>query len=205
MPVILIRLPEVNAQHESRPDQCPYCGSQILQRWGRVTKPVKNREATLTAFYRYRCRDCERTFRDYPQNVDRNSHAQGIRRLAALLWALGLSYREIIEIFSKYEITLSLSTVWRESQELTAALDEKGIKKVRKEFRIDKTYIHRVSNQFGLILAVDLCNDEYMVVGTLNEHNPANVISWLRPLAQDTQIEIAQFGTDKLDHVSLPT
>jgi DNA-directed RNA polymerase subunit RPC12/RpoP len=205
MPVILIKLPEVNYNHNNRPGECPNCGSQILQRWGRVTKPIKGREDTVAIIYRYRCGECERTFRHYPQNIDRATHAQGIRRLAALLWALGLSYREIIRIFSKYEITLSLSTVWRESKELSSLIEEKGIKRVRKEFRIDKTYIHRISNQFGLVLAVDLCNGEYMVVGTINEHNPATVISWLRPLAQGTQIEIAQFGTDTLDPIFLPT
>jgi DNA-directed RNA polymerase subunit RPC12/RpoP len=205
MPVILIQLPEVNYQHKSRPEQCPYCGSQILQRWGRVTKPIKDRQDTMAVFYRYRCRDCKRTFRHYPKDVDRASHARGIRRLAALLWALGLSYREIIELLKKYEITLSVSTIWRESQELSAQLAERKIKKLRKEFRIDKNYIHEVSNRFGLVLAIDLCDGEYIIIGTLNEHNPASVLSWLKPLAQDTQIRIGQFGTDALDSVHLPT
>lgn len=205
MPVILIQLPEVDHQHKSRPQQCPYCGSQILQRWGRVTKPIKERQDTVAEFYRYRCRDCNRTFRHYPMDIDRASHARGIRRLAALLWALGLSYREIIELLQKYEITLSISTIWRESQELTEQLAGKKINKLRKEFRIDKTYIHEVSKRFGLILAIDLCDGEYIIIGTLNEHNPAVVLSWLRPLAQDTQIRIGQFGTDTLDNVHLPT
>lgn len=203
MPVILIQLPEVDYQHEGRPNQCPNCGSQVLQRWGRVTKPVKDREDTVAEFYRYRCRDCQRTFRHYPTDIDRGSHARGIRRLAALLWALGLSYREIMGLLQKYEITLSISTIWRESQEVTAQLAGKKIKKLRKEFRIDKTYIHRVSNQFGLVLAVDLCDGDYIIIGTLNEHNPTSVLSWLRPLAQDTQIRIGQFGTDTLDSVYL--
>jgi DNA-directed RNA polymerase subunit RPC12/RpoP len=205
MPVILIQLPEVDYQRKSRPHQCPYCESQILQRWGSVTKPIKEREDTVAVFYRYRCRDCKRTFRHYPKDIDRASHARGIRRLAALLWALGLSYREIIELLKKYEITLSVSTIWRESQEVSAQLVGKKIKKLRKEFRIDKNYIHKVSSQFGLVLAIDLCDGEYIIIGTLNEHNPASVLSWLRPLAADTQIRIGQFGTDTLDSVHLPT
>lgn len=151
--------------------------------------------------YRYRCGECKRTFRDYPDDVDRSNHSQGIRRLAALLWALGLSFREIIRILDKYEITLSLTTIWRESQELTALLAGKKVQKLKQELRIDKTYIHRVSNNFGLILAIDFCDGEYIIIGTLNEHNPASVKSWLKPLVQDTNIEIAQFGTDTLDRV----
>jgi transposase-like protein len=158
----------------------------------------------VAVLYRYRCQDCKRTFRHYPKDVDRASHARRIRRLAALLWALGLSYREITELLKKYEITLSISTIWRESQEVSAQLAEKKIKRLRKEFRIDKNYIHKVSNRFGVVLAIDLCDGEYTIIGTLNERNPATVLSWLRPLAEDTQIRICQFSTDTLDSVHVP-
>lgn len=203
MSVILIRLTEVEPQPNSRPSECPYCGAQILQRWGRVTKPVKDRHDIMAVIYRYRCQECERTFRDYPEDIDRSSHARGIRRLAALLWALGLSYREIIRILEKYKINLSLTTIWRESQEVTAQLSGAKMNKLKHEYRIDKTYIHKVSSKFGLVLAVDLCDDEYIIIGTLNEHNPIAITSWLRPLVQDTNIEISQLGTDILNQVHI--
>jgi DNA-directed RNA polymerase subunit RPC12/RpoP len=204
MPVLLIRLPEVHAQPNNRPSNCPNCGSQILQRWGRVTKPIKNRHDIMAVIYRYRCRDCERTFRHYPEDIDRSSHTRGIRRLAALLWALGLSYREIINILNKYQITLSLTTIWRESQVVTTHLAGAKAKKLRQEFRIDKDYIHKVSNHLGLVLAMDLGDEEYVIIGTLNEYNPASVTSWLRPVIQDTNLEISQYGTDMLDHAYMP-
>jgi transposase-like protein len=203
MPVILIRLPEANIHQNGRPKQCPHCNGQILQRWGSVTKPVKDRRDIVAVIYRYRCQDCKRTFRDYPENIDRSNHARGIRRLAALLWALGMSYREIIKILKKNQINLSRSTIWREGQEVTAKLSGKKIKKLREEYRIDKDYIHKVSSNFGLVIAVDLGEDDYIILGTLNEHNPSFVTSWLRPLVQGTNIEIAQFGTDTLDQFYL--
>jgi DNA-directed RNA polymerase subunit RPC12/RpoP len=201
LPVILIRLPDIRTKPGSRPKKCPYCDCQILQRWGRVTKPVKDKNDTVAVIYRYRCLDCERTFRDYPDDIDRSDHGRGIRRLAAVLWALGFSYREIIGIFDKKEINLSRSTVWREGQEINSKLSGRRINKFRQKYLIDKTYIHKVSNKFGLVLAIDLSNDEYIILGTLNEHNPAFVTSWLRPLVRGTNIEIAQFGTDSLDHI----
>ena len=203
MPVILIRLPNINIIPNGRPKKCPHCGSQILQRWGRVTKPVRDKQDIQAVIYRYRCQACERTFRDYPEDIDRSSHARGLRRLAAVLWALGLSYREIIRMLEKNEINLSRTTIWREGQEVTAQLAGKRINKLRQEYRIDKSYIHKVSNSFGLVVAIDLCDGEYIIVGTLNEHNPAFVTSWLKPLVRDTNIEIAQFGTDRLDHIYL--
>lgn len=203
MPIIMIRLPEVSASPNGRPRQCPYCGSPILQRWGRVTKPVKDRRDIMAVIYRYRCQDCKRTFRDYPDDIDRSNHARGIRRLAAVLWALGLSYREITKILEKNEIEMSRSTIWREGQEVTAQLSGKKINKLRHEYRIDKTYIHNISNNFGLVVAVDLCDGEYIIVGTLNEHNPSYVTSWLKPLVQDTNIEISHLGTDYLEQLYL--
>jgi transposase-like protein len=204
MPVILIRLPEFNINPDERPRQCPYCGSQILQRWGKVSKPIKDRGDLTVIIHRYRCRDCERTFRDYPEEIDRSNHARGLRRLAALLWSLGLSYRSIVKILNKYEINLSLSTVWRESQAVTTKLTGKQKKNVQNDFKIDKRNIHNASIPFGLVLAIDLGDDDYIVVGTLNEPNPRAVTSWLKSIVADTNIEIGQYSTDFLDQTRLP-
>jgi DNA-directed RNA polymerase subunit RPC12/RpoP len=93
MPVILIRLPEVNIHPNGRPKQCPHCDSQILQRWGSVTKPVKDRRDIVAVLYRYRCQDCKRTFRDYPENIDRSNHARGYGRQGGGGAASGLQGR----------------------------------------------------------------------------------------------------------------
>jgi hypothetical protein len=204
MPVILIRLPETRIDPSGRPEKCPYCDSQILQRWGSVTKPVKARSDFVAVIFRFRCSDCERTFRYYPEDIDRSNHGRSIRRLAAMLWALGFSYREITRILGEKKINLSRSTIWREGQEVNSQLSGRRIKKFSQEYRIDKTYIHKISNKFGLVLAVDLCNDEYIILGTLNEHNPSFVTSWLRPLVHGTNIKIAQLGTDTLDQIYIP-
>jgi hypothetical protein len=155
----------------------------------------------VAVIYRYRCLDCERTFRDYPEDIDRSTHGHSIRRLAAMLWALGYSYREIVRILGKKQIKLSRSTIWREVQEISSQLSGTRVNKLQHEYRIDKTYIHKVSGKFGVVFAIDLNYDDYIILGTLNEHNPVYVTSWLRPLVQGTNIEIAQFGTDTLDRI----
>ena len=105
MSTVLLRLHPLVKDTDKRPDQCPYCGSQVLQRWGQVTKPVVVRKDVTAILFRYRCKECDRTFRHYPTGIDRSNYSRDIRRLAALLWALGLSYREIVEIFNKLEIS----------------------------------------------------------------------------------------------------
>jgi hypothetical protein len=168
-----------------------------------VSKPVQDRKELTVEIFRYRCEKCKRTFRKYPEDLDRSNHARGIRRFAALLWALGLSYREIKTLLEKNQIRLSRSTIWREGQIMTSQIAGKRVRKFQTDFWIDPAYIPNISNQFGLVLVVDFSNGKYLVIGTLNEHNPISVKSWLNPLIQGTNIEIAQFGTDTLNHIPL--
>jgi DNA-directed RNA polymerase subunit RPC12/RpoP len=199
MPVILLRLTKAEYQLNERPSACPYCGSQILQRWGQAIKPVKDSQDLTMVVHRYRCDECERTFRDYPKGVDRSDFSCGIRKLAALIWALGLSLRNIISIFEDIGIKVSRSTVWREGQELVKRLNCRKPHNHIQRFSIDRNYIHKVSSKSGVIVAVDFGLGNYKILGTLNEQNPLSVKSWLQPLIQDTNIRVMELGTEKLD------
>ena len=119
--------------------------------------------------------------------------------MAALIWALGLSYRDIITLFKNYGINLSRSTVWREGKSLIANLEGKRLENHTKRFTIDKTYIHKVSSTFGVVVAIDVGGGQYTILGTLNEHNPHTVQAWLRPLIEDADVEIIQLATGKLE------
>jgi transposase-like protein len=199
MPVILLSLTRTHTTPERRPKRCPYCGSEILQRWGRVSKPIQGGTGILAEIYRYRCETCKKTFRYYPEGIDRSCQTHSIRQLASLLYQLGLSYRNIAEIFKDFDIDLSYSTVWREGQVLSSQLERKKITETQERFVIEKNYIHNVSSKFGVVVALDLGSDDYTILGTLNEYNPASVLSWLRPLIKDTGIKASILGTSTLD------
>jgi hypothetical protein len=142
---------------------------------------------------------CKRTFRDYPTGIDRSNYSLGTKQLAALIWALGYSYRDIVELFQKYEITLSRSTVWREGQALAAKLQGRKLNNYRKKYTIDPNYVHQVSSNLGVVIAVDVGSGQYAILGTLDEDNPHSVQSWLKPLIKNAEIEILQLQTGKLD------
>ena len=42
MSIVTLSLPDVNPKTEIRPKVCPYCSGETFQRWGRVSKPVKD-------------------------------------------------------------------------------------------------------------------------------------------------------------------
>ena len=109
MSVVILRPRKPKPSQPGRPTECPYCESELFQRWGEVKKSIKDKDMLDVTFYRYRCEKCNRTFRDYPGGVDRSYYSLGIKQIAALIWAFGYSYREIVDLYHKFEITLSRS------------------------------------------------------------------------------------------------
>lgn len=199
MPVLWLKLPEVQDIADSRPYACPYCGSGILQRWGQVNKPVRDATGILTKIYRYRCIECERTFRHYPDGVDRSNHTLRIRQMAGMVWLMGMSTREVVQAFKEVGIKVSRSNVWREGRRLAEALDDAGGLNSGRRYCIDKKYIHKVSSKLGVVVALSAKNARQVVLGTLDEYNPRPVKAWMEALIEDIDIDITVQGTDTLD------
>src|SRR5205823_1758933 len=126
MAIVLIHMPTVNPDPTSlaRPRQCPRCDCEILQRWGIVSKPLRDPEWEEVQVYRYRCTRCKHTFRHYPDGVDTADQSKRLRCLAAMAWSMGLSLRGVGTIFCAFGQGLGIgrSSVWRAVQELAAQL-----------------------------------------------------------------------------------
>ena len=106
MSIVVLRLANVKGESEERPEKCPYCKGEIFQRWGKVEKPVRDAQVRRVKVYRYYCCGCRRTFRNYPAGVDRADQSLRLRKLAALCWTLGLSYRGIMAVFGGFGISI---------------------------------------------------------------------------------------------------
>jgi DNA-directed RNA polymerase subunit RPC12/RpoP len=196
MPIVKLRLPEIEKHQDDRPQRCPYCNSPVLQRWGRISKSVTDKGEQVTGGYRYRCCECQRTFRGYPAEVDRSNQSKRIRRLAAIAIALGMSSREAADLFAKLGITLSHTTIWRDGRELRAQFN--GHTKKLKRYTLDTNYIHRISNKLGVVIVLELWQGEYRVLGTVDEYNPRTVKSWLESMVKGFNIEVSLHGTGVL-------
>ena len=113
---ITLKLPEVKMEPETRPQKCPYCGSSILSAWGKAFKRVRDPFLGKVVVHRYLCTRCRRSFRHYPEGVSRADQTQRMIVLAALMWGLGLSLRNVAYILRLLQIPLSMVTVWRDVQ-----------------------------------------------------------------------------------------
>ena len=82
-----------------------------------VTKPISDLYVSEVTVDRYRCCGCCRTFRHYPQGVDRRDQSHRLSGLAALSWALGLSFRSVSHLLGAMGCDLSRMSVWRDVQQ----------------------------------------------------------------------------------------
>lgn len=198
MPVVTIRLPETETSPQKRPERCPYCSCEILQSWGQLAKNLQDIQNGVAEVHRYRCSECGRTFRQYPQGVDRSVQSQRMRKMAALAYVIGLSSRDVVSIFKQLGFELSRMTVWREGREFARSLQEHEIQSSTRKYSLDHEYLHGISSRFGVVVVLDAGGDKRAVLGTLDEFNPRQVKKWLEAITSDFDFKVTIVSTDIL-------
>lgn len=104
-----------------RPARCPYCGGAALSRHQSQRRLVDDGRLEVETV-RYRCRDCGRTFTDYPAGISRSTQTEAVRRVSALLYGLGLSLRHVCRVLARAGVHLSPSSVRRNVHSLGNAM-----------------------------------------------------------------------------------
>ena len=196
MPIVILQLPDVKQKTSRRPQQCPYCAGETFQRWGKVRKPVRDKRYRSVQVYRYLCCSCRRTFRHYPQGVDRADQTQRMRKLATLYWVLGMSLRGVAIAISGFDVTLSHMTVWRDLQEQATLVDKRHHWQQARVLGVDGMYPLAKGRKRPVLIAVDLGNGQPVAIGKVDESNPQAVKRWLEPLVK--RLGVSVIVTDDL-------
>jgi len=190
MAIVVLRLPDVKGECFERPKKCPNCKGEILQRWGKVFKPLRDPQLCSVQVYRYRCCTCRCTFRHYPQGVDQADQSQRLRRLAALCWILGLSYRGIAVVLAAFGVRLSTMTAWRDGQELAEQKKRRRQWKPVRVLGVDGAYVRGMGDVQAVLVAVDLGEGQPVEIGYVDERNPQAVRRWLEPLVKRLGVSV---------------
>lgn len=190
MPAVILKLPEVKPRDETRPNKCPYCQGDILQRWGKVRKPVRDSHYRSVQVYRYLCCSCKRTFRHYPEGVDRADQTQRLRKLAAIFWGMGLSLRGVEMAFWAFGVKLSHMSVWRDMREQAELVERARRRKRVRVMGIDGVYPLMKGKREGVLVAVDKGDGEVVAVGRVEEDDPEAVREWLEALVKGFGVEV---------------
>ena len=196
MSIVILRLSDVKRKTETRPQECPKCGGEIFQRWGKVRKPVRDNRYRSVQVYRYRCCSCRSTFRHYPEGVDRADQTQRLRKLVALGWVLGMSLRGVMTFLSAFGVTVSHMTVWRDIQEQAKMLEKHRRWQPVRVLGLDGVYPLGKGRKRPVLVAVDLGNGQPVAIGKVDESNPQAVKRWLEPLVK--RLGVSVIVTDDL-------
>jgi transposase-like protein len=195
MSIVILKLPEVKEEAE-RPTRCPVCKGETFQRWGGQFKKLRDPQVKRVVIYRYRCCSCRHLFRHYPEGVDQAQQSQRLRKLAALTWMLGLSYRGMAAVFDVFGVTMSRMTGWRDVQVWAEQLrKQRKWQKVR-VLGVDGAYVLGWGKKQKVLIAVDLGTGQPVQIGYVDEHDPQAVRRWLEPLVK--QLGVSVIVTDDL-------
>ena len=184
MAIVVLKLPAVKQKREERPRQCPYCEGETFQRWGQVQKAVKDIRIRRVKVYRYRCCQCKRTFRHYPEGNSRADQTDRLRVFAIVLWRLGLSHRASSLILSGLQVFVSHMLIWRDVQAEVQTITKGNQWKPVRIVGLDGAYVLGWGAKQPVLVAVDLGSGEPIAIGYLPEQDPQAVRRWLAPLVQ---------------------
>jgi transposase-like protein len=129
--------------------------------------------------------------------VDRADQTQRLRKLASLLWVLGLSLRGVSMALAAFRVPLSHMTVWRDLQEQAELLEKQRRWLGVRVLGVDGLYpLGWGRRKHAVLVAVDLGTGQPVAIGYLDEANPHALRRFLEPLVQ--RLGVGVIVTDDL-------
>lgn len=187
---IVLCLNDVEIPRENQLVDCPRCGGKSIRRWGSGTRNIYDTRPINTVVFRFFCVDCNRTFRYYPQGIDRSQLTVRIRRLAALLWLMDLSTRDVEDIFDTLGVSINRMTVWREGQKLIEELSQQKLLSLDHRFTIIRREPGEELTPNGLSLSISLDSSTILMLGNVLAERREALTAWLKAVLTDLEIEI---------------
>lgn len=191
MPIVLIQCHERIPEELRSPTSCPSCGATEIRRWGAEKRGILDTQPIEATIIRYRCTKCGRTFRHYPKGVDRSPVSDRIRRLAALIWLMDMSIRDVVDVFEDLGISLNRMTVWREGQKLVSSLSKHPLLQPERRLSLIREGNGNQSKHSGILLALSLSNEKICPLGLIDAPDALTVVQWLQTLLQDFDIKVS--------------
>lgn len=189
MAIVTLRLPDVKVVAEVRPEECPFCGCPILQRWGGQPRSIKDPHVHEVLVYRYRCTDCGRTFRHYPEGISGAHQSQRLIQLAVVSWVLGLSLRGTSALLSVFPVALSHTSIWNDVQAAAQRWSQNQTRQVR-VLGVDGVYPKVWGQEQPTVIAVDLGSGQPVALGAISEKDWRAVVAWLEPLVEELGVQV---------------
>ena len=183
---IVLQLPQVEREKLTRPSQCPYCKGEVFQRWGMVSRLIKDTKVRKVKVSRYKCTSCERTFRSYPEGVSHAQQSERLMKLCVIMWSLGLSHRSVALILSAFGVSLSHMSGWRDVQEEGKLIRQKLKWKRARVVGVDGAWLAGK----GIMVTVDMGDGKLLAIAEIDEKEKGAIAAWLKTLKQKHKIGV---------------
>ena len=181
---IVLQLPQVERKKLTRPSKCPYCKGEVFQRWGMISRQIKDIKVRTVEVPRYKCTSCQRTFRTYPKGISQAQQSERLMKLCVIMWSLGLSHRSVVMILAVFGVKLSHMSGWRDVQEAGKRIRCRLKWKAARVVGVDGAWM----SGKGIMVAVDLGDGELLAIAEIDEKEKGAVKAWLKTLKQKHKI-----------------
>ena len=183
-------LPVVNPEHYEEPQGCgdAKCGGKRFVPWQVVRKNVRDSEYEEVMARRYKCLECGRTFRVYPQGVLAGQVSQRVKGMAVMLYVLGLSYGATALMLDALGVHLSKSSVYRAAQAAAQAVPGMKRTEILSGYRTqalgaDLTGVKCKGAWLPLGVVVDPLNGLVLSIDCLSGEDAETLQEWIEPMA----------------------
>ena len=197
-------LPVVDPDQCEEPQQCADAkcrGSHFLP-WQMVKKNVRDSEYEEVTARRYKCLRCGRTFRVYPQGVQKGQVSQRVKGMAVMLYLLGLSYGAVELMLEALGVYLSKSSVYRAVQMTAEAVPGMKRTELMKGYQTralgaDLTSVKCKGQWLPIGVVVDPINGLVLSIDHLDGEDAQTLKAWIEPMAD--QVGAHTLVTDDAD------
>lgn len=190
-------LPGVRRKDITPPSLCSYedCQGRRFRVHQQVAKPLNDTVYPRVAAYRYQCLTCGRTFRVYPKGVSSAQTSLRVKRLAVILYYLGLSYGAASVALQAFGVYISKSQVYGAVQEMAKAWPELSRRAILERVRTpvpgsDLVYAKSDDEWLSLELSVNDGAGTFLAVGQFPTEDAETLVTSIAPIAQAVGAEI---------------
>jgi len=197
-------LPIVDPEQYTEPARCmdPKCKGERFVPWQEAKKNVRDTEYEAVTARRYKCMQCGKTFRVYPQGVQKSQVSQRVKGMGVMLYVLGLSYGAVVIMLEALGVYESKSSVYRSVQAAAEAVP--GMKRMgliegyrTKALGSDLTSVKCKGQWLPIGVTVDSINGFVLCIDQLAGEDAETLKAWIEPIAD--QVGAETLVTDDAD------
>ena len=197
-------LPLVAPEQYTEPKHCSdsKCKGDRCVPWQAVKKNVRDMEYEEVVAWRYKCMRCGKTFRVYPQGVQKSQMSQRLKGMGVLLYVLGLSYGAVSLMLEALGVFESKSSVYRAVQATAEAVPGMSRAAWLEGHRTpalgsDLTSVKCKGQWLPIGVTVDAVTGLVLCIDRLAGEDAKTLKDWIEPIAE--QVGAETLVTDDAD------